>query len=185
VPPEAAGWARPYLERLFSRVGPAQSGLTDEIFGCGNSLLTRATTLEGAEPFDTGHNQTGGEDDVLFRRLEAEGRRFAWAADAWVYEHAPAHRANLGYALRRAFAFGQGPSQAAVRRRDRVGLLAWMVIGAGQTVVYGAAALLLWVVRHPARAGMLDRTARGIGKVLWQPRFEPLFYGQAEIARTA
>jgi hypothetical protein len=32
---------------------------------------------------------------------------------------------------------------------------------------------------------MLDRTARGIGKVLWQPRFEPLFYGQAEIARTA
>jgi hypothetical protein len=181
---EGAGWATPYLERLFSRVGPAGSGPTDTFHGCGNSLLTRATTLTRPEPFDPALDQSGGEDDRLFGRLAAEGRRFAWAAEAWVWEHAPAHRATLTYAMRRAFAYGQGPSQTASHQGDPVGLAKWMLVGAIQASTFGAAAAVLWLVRHPARADMLDRAAQGLGKVLWMPRFEPRFYGAAEVART-
>jgi hypothetical protein len=31
---------------------------------------------------------------------------------------------------------------------------------------------------------MLDRTARGLGKLLWTERFEPRFYGAAEVRRS-
>ena len=182
--PDAPGWAAGYLERLFSRAGPQQPGLIEEPYGCGNALLTRATALTGATPFDTGFDQTGGEDDVLFRRLKTEGRRFAWAPEAWVYEHAPAHRATMTYALKRAFAYGQSPCQAAAERGDATGILKWMTVGAGQTAIYGAAAGVLWAIRHPRRADLMDRAARGLGKVFWTPWFEPRFYGAAEVRRS-
>ncbi|HEX8570750.1 MAG TPA: glycosyltransferase family 2 protein, partial [Caulobacteraceae bacterium] len=111
--PDAPAWAASYLEGLFSREGPESSGPIDQAYGCGNSLMTRATALPAASPFDTGYDEIGGEDDVLFRSLAAQGRRFAWSREAWVYEHAPAHRATIDYALRRAFAYGQSPCQAA------------------------------------------------------------------------
>ena len=182
--PTAAPWTRPYFERLFSRFGPRHAGPTRHFWGCGNSLMTRATALAGPAPFDVARDQSGGEDDTLFRRLAREGRRFVWSPEAWVYEHAPAHRATMDYALKRAFAYGQSPCQAAARRRDPVLLLLWMGIGAGQTLVYGTGALILWLIRHPRRADLFDRTARGVGKLLWMPAFEPMFYGHAEAART-
>jgi glycosyltransferase involved in cell wall biosynthesis len=184
VPPEA-GWASPYLERMYSRLGPARSGPIVKPYGCGNSLLTRGTTLDGPSPFDPAMDQSGGEDDRLFNKLAAKGRRFAWSAEAWVWEHPAPHRANMDYALKRAFAFGQGPSQAARQRGDALGVARWMTIGAGQAVIFGAAAAALTLLRRPERAGMLDRTARGLGKVLWMPRFARAFYGAAEVARSA
>ena len=182
--PDGSGWATAYLERLFSRTGPAKSGPVSTHWGCGNSLLTRATTLAGAAPFSAAMDQIGGEDDLLFTQLADAGRRFAWAAEAWVWEHPAPHRATLAYAVRRAFAYGQGPSQTASYRGDRVGVAKWMAIGAAQTAVFGAAAGALWLLRRPERADMLDRAARGLGKVLWMPRFEPRFYGAAEVARS-
>ena len=182
--PDAPPWAAAYLQRLFSRAGPERSGPIAESYGCGNSLMTRATALRGPAPFDTGQDEIGGEDDVLFRKLRAEGRRFAWSAEAWVYEHAPAHRATMAYAMKRAFAYGQSPCQAAAERRDPLGLAKWMTIGAGQTLVFGMLAAVAWMLRSPARAGLLDRTARGLGKILWMPRFEPRFYGAAEVLRS-
>lgn len=182
--PEGAGWPTPYLERLFSRIGPARSGPIETHYGCGNSLLTRATTLAGPAPFDAAMDQVGGEDDRLFNRLRAEGRRFAWASEAWVWEHAPAHRATMDYALKRAFAYGQGPSQEASYRGDALGVARWMLIGAGQAAVFGGAAGMLWLLRRPERADMFDRTARGLGKVFWTPRFQQRFYGAAEVARS-
>lgn len=181
---DSGHWALAYLERLFSRHGPAESGLSPRYWGCGNSLLTRATALPGPTPFETSADQIGGEDDLLFGGLQARGGRFGWAADAWVIEHAPAHRATMEHALRRAFAYGQSPCQEAARRGDRLGIAKWMLIGAGQTAVFGAAAALLWLLRRPERADMLDRAARGLGKVLWTGRFEPKFYGAAEIRRS-
>ena len=104
--PDAKPWLRPYLERFFGRQGPAATGLIDHSFGCGDSLMVRATALPGAAPFDVSADQSGGEDDALFAALAARGGRFGWAADAWVEEFAPAHRATLSYALARAFAYG-------------------------------------------------------------------------------
>lgn len=181
--PEAQPWLKPYLERFFGREGPDDTGLIETPFGCGNSLMVRATALPGPAPFDAAADQAGGEDDALFAALQARGGRFGWAADAMVEEFAPAHRATLRYALARAFAYGQGPSQTAAASRDWPAVLRWMVIGAGQTVVWGAGAALLALIRSPKRAELYDRTARGIGKLLWMKGFEPHFYGARELAR--
>jgi len=181
--PEGTGWTRGYLERFFGRQGPSETGLLDHAYGCGNSLMKRATALPGAAPFDASADQSGGEDDVLFSALAARGGRFGWAADAGVDEFAPSHRANMKYALARAFAYGQGPSQTAARDRRWGGVARWMLIGAAQTAVWGAASIGLTLILSPRRAETLDRTARGIGKVLWMRGLEPHFYGARELAR--
>lgn len=181
--PEGTGWTTPYLERFFGRQGPARTGLIDHAYGCGNSLMVRATALPGPAPFDASADQSGGEDDMLFAGLQARGGRFGWAAEAWVDEFAPSHRATLAYALSRAFAYGQGPSQTAAKARDWPGVLRWMMVGAAQAVVWGAATLALTILAHPRRADTLDRAARGAGKVLWTRGFEPHFYGARELAR--
>lgn len=181
--PEAEAWLAPYLERFFGREGPARTSLIAEPYGCGNSLLVRTSALPGIAPFNVAADHAGGEDDALFAALAARGGRFGWAADARVEEFAPAHRATLRYALARAFAYGQGPSQTAAAARDWPGVARWMLIGAAQAVVWGTAAAALTLTARPARAEMYDRAARGLGKVLWTPGFEPQFYGARELAR--
>ena len=182
--PSAPAWNRPYLERVFSRSGPDEDTLIDEPYGCGNALYVRATALKGAAPFDVAHDQSGGEDDALFSQLASEGRRFGWAARAWVDEAAPEHRANMAYALKRAFLYGAGPSHAAAREHRWLALARWMVIGAGQTVVYGAVAAGQWIVGGSRRADWTDRAVRGLGKVFWMECFEFKLYGQAQLDRT-
>lgn len=179
----APEWARAHLDAFFGREGPTDDRLIQSPFGCGNCLMVRSTALQGDTPFDVSADQLGGEDDLLFARLTAAGRRFGWAARAWVDEVAPPHRATMGYALRRAFAYGQGPSQAARARGDWPALARWMAIGAAQTLAWGTLAIGLWAARSPRRATAMDRAARGMGKVLWAPMFEPHFYGAAELAR--
>lgn len=181
--PGAAAWTRPYLERFFSRLGPDADRLIEEPHGCGNALFVRARTLAGPAPFDVATDATGGEDDALFQQLARQGVRWGWAAHAWVEEAAPAHRATLAYALKRAFAYGQGPSQKAAKDRDWPGLTRWMIVGAGQAVVFGAVAALQWLARRPARADWTDRAVRGLGKVFWMKPFEPQLYGAAELQR--
>jgi succinoglycan biosynthesis protein ExoM len=181
--PDGTGWITDYLESFFGREGPAETGLIDHAYGCGNSLMVRATALPGPTPFDASADQSGGEDDALFAALEARGGRFGWAADAWVDEFAPPHRATMGYALARAFAYGQGPSQTAAKARNWPGVARWMIVGAAQAIVWGAAAAVLTLFMRPSRADMLDRTARGLGKIFWMKGFEPQFYGTRELAR--
>lgn len=183
--PEGTGWTTAYLEAFFGRAGPDRTQLIDAPWGCGNSLMVRATALPGDAPFDASADQTGGEDDKLFAALSARGGRYGWAAGAWVDEFAPPHRATLRYALTRAFAYGQGPSQTAAEAKDWPGVARWMVIGAAQAVVWGAAALALTLLRRPSRAQAMDRAARGLGKVLWTPGFEPRLYGAALIRQGA
>ena len=181
--PEGTGWTRAYLERFFGREGPARTGLIDHAYGCGNSLMVRATALPGAAPFDVASDRSGGEDDALFSALAARGGRFGWAAGAWVDEFAPPHRATLTYVLARAFAYGQGPSQTAARDRNWPGVARWMLIGAAQAVVWGAVATGLTLIVSDRRAEALDRAARGLGKIFWMKGFEPHFYGTRELER--
>ncbi|MBX9706541.1 MAG: glycosyltransferase [Caulobacteraceae bacterium] len=181
--PHESGWAAAYLQRFFGREGPVSTGLIDHGYGCGNSLMVRTTALPGPAPFDASADQTGGEDDALFAALQARGGRFGWAHDAWVEEFAPPHRATMRYALSRAFAYGQGPSQTAAKARNWPGVIRWMLIGAAQTVVWGTVSLALAVVAHPRRADLMDRTARGLGKIFWMRGFEPQLYGARELRR--
>lgn len=179
----APDWARAHLDAFFGREGPDEDRLIDKPWGCGNALLVRATALPGPAPFDVAADQLGGEDDALFAKVRAAGGRFGWAARARVSELAPPHRATMGYALRRAFAYGQGPSQEARARGDWAGVLKWMAVGLAQAALWSLASAALWLLRRPARARAMDRAARGLGKVLWAPVFEPKFYGAQELAR--
>ncbi len=181
--PGAPADVRPYLEEFFGRAGPDRDTLIDHPFGCGNSLMVRATALPGPTPFENRWDQSGGEDDALFAALSARGGQYGWSAAAWVDEVAPAHRAHLGYALSRAFAYGQSPSQAAWARRNAAGVAKWMAVGAAQLVGWGLIALPLTLLRRPGRARALDRAARGLGKILWMPGLEPRFYGASELRR--
>ena len=170
---------RSYFEGFFSREGPSEARLLEGHYGCGDSLIRRAALPHPTAPFARSRDQIGGEDDLLFEQMQARGARFAWAPEAWVWEHPEPARFTLGYALRRAFAYGQGPSYACMTRTppDRAGAARWMVVGMGQTVVFGLAALLKWLVRAPDRAHTFDRAARGLGKVLWFRPFRQRFYG--------
>ncbi len=170
---------RAYLEHFFSRVGPDEAGVIAHYYGCGDSLVRRAALPDTRRPFCGVRNQTGGEDDLLFGRMKAMGARFAWAPAAYVFEDPAPERLNLAYAIRRAFAYGHGPTAhcAAAVPPDRLGVARWMAIGLGQASLYGLLALAQWIARAPDRAFSLDKAARGLGKTLWWGPFRIAFYG--------
>ena len=179
--PETVRVHRDYLERFFSREGPAAAGPMPGYFGCGDSLLRRAALPNPDQPFDLGRNSIGGEDDLLFGTMQAAGATFVWAPDAWVWEDPIPDRLTLRYTLLRAFAYGQGPSEhcASSTPPDWPGVVRWMVIGLGQAAVFGAVAAVKWLIGAPDRAQALDRAARGLGKTLWFGPFKINFYGRS------
>lgn len=174
---------RPVVEAFFSRTGPDTDSLIARSYGCGNSLMKRETALVGPAPFDASADQTGGEDDNLFAKLKLQGKSFAWASNAWVQEHAPAHRASLVYLIQRAFARGQGPSQTAAANKDFTALLRWMLIGTAQFVVFGIAALGTGSGLGQTSARFMIRSTEGLGKIFWFKGFEPKLYGTNELDR--
>jgi glycosyltransferase involved in cell wall biosynthesis len=171
---------RDYLERFFSREGPAEAGILDHYYGCGDSLIRRAALPDPVTPFAIERNHIGGEDDMLFGHMRAAGARFAWEPAAWVWEEPVPSRMNLRYTIARAFAYGQGPTShcATAAPRDTLGVARWMIIGLGQAAVFGAVAGFKWLTRARDRAEWLDRAARGLGKTLWWGPFKIQFYGR-------
>ncbi|MDC7682803.1 glycosyltransferase family 2 protein [Asticcacaulis sp. BYS171W] len=169
---------RPYFEAFFSRFGPSESGPIPDYYGCGNSLLRRAALPEG-EVFDTNRNNCGGEDDKLFYGMRAAGKKMVWAADAFVWEDVPESRSTLNYTLPRAFAYGQGPSTSAMAGEIKKPFTCayWMLNGLVQATVFGGAGVALYATGSKAAARILDKAARGAGKLIW---FHKLgFYGTA------
>jgi len=171
---------RDYLQRFFSRLGPAEAGIIDHYYGCGDSLLRRAALPDPVAPFSMLRNEIGGEDDMLFGQMRIAGARFAWEPAAWVWEDPVADRLSLDYTIRRAFAYGQGPSAhcAAASPPDRLGIARWMAVGLVQAALFGAVAAGKWLTRAADRAEWLDRAARGLGKTLWWGPFKIQFYGR-------
>jgi hypothetical protein len=171
---------RDYLERFFSREGPAEAGIIDHYYGCGDSLLRRAALPDPLAPFAVERNHIGGEDDMLFGHMQAAGARFAWEPTAWVWEDPVPDRLSLDYTIRRAFAYGQGPSAhcAAASPPDRLGVARWMAVGVAQSALFGLVAGFKWLTRSGDRADWLDRAARGLGKTLWWGPFKIHFYGR-------
>jgi len=177
---EGAGAVRTaWLRRLYARLPELSDGPVDKPFGCGNSLIDRRACTLPSPPFDPAANETGGEDDRLFSILAQGGARFAWSSEARVTEHVDPRRGAWKALARRAFAFGQGPSQEAAERKAWAAVTVWMGVGALQAVVFG---LLI----APARLGgaelcatVIDKTVQGAGKLVWFDRFAPRFYGAA------
>lgn len=165
-----------FFEALYSRNGPALSGSTPRAYGIGNSLQPRLL-FEEPSPFDVAANETGGEDDRLFASWADAGARFAWAADAWVIEHLDHKRTRLLHGLKRAFAYGQGPCELAWSARDYRALARHMSVGVLQSVGCACASAIVIAGSTPRALMLLDRAARGAGKVFWF--LEQRFYGEA------
>lgn len=173
-----------HLKAFFARNPDLPDGLIPTFFGCGNALLDLRQLPERRPLFDAATNETGGEDDNLFSDIRRRGARFAWAGKARVWEHVPASRATLNYTLRRAVAYGQGPSKMAYEGGDFGQLIFWMGVGLGQLLVFGSLAALAFSVRAKNRAIWLNRAAQGFGKLVWWPKHR--FYGasQTQTAQT-
>jgi glycosyltransferase involved in cell wall biosynthesis len=170
-----------YYSNFFSRKLDGESRIIDEPWGCGNSFMHRQKVLSGECPFNIATNETGGEDDLLWRDVIANGYKFGWAKDAWVYEDVPKNRANLGYTTKRAFAYGHNTvSQCFDKSNPRylTGIYR-MCFGALQAVTLGAAAGVLWIIGHEKRAWAYDKALRGLGKVFWGGPFKVRIYGEA------
>ncbi|MGQ0534408.1 MAG: glycosyltransferase family 2 protein [Caulobacteraceae bacterium] len=170
-----------FFERLYSRAGPAKSGLIPRAYGIGNSLQPRAM-FDGQQSFDPRADQRGGEDDTLFASWAEAGATFAWAAEAAVIEHLGAERTHLRHGLKRAFAYGQGPCETAWAARRFATLARHMCIGAVQALAYGLASAVVVAGSTPRALAFLERAVRGAGKVLWF--WEQRFYGHALMSRT-
>lgn len=167
-----------YFNAFFSRYGAAHDEQLATYYGCGNSLIRRLR-MPAVQPFSVVQNDMGGEDDQLFNGLMKQGAVMAWAAHAPVFEDVPARRATLDYTLRRAFAYGQGPSWTAWLNKKYLIAMAWMVQGVAQALIFGLMAAALLAIGSAKAAPKLDKAARGLGKVLWFPPFKIAFYGTA------
>lgn len=179
VMPEADNPFYDYMKPLFSRKGRADDGLIERGIGSGNCLIDRNRLTLPSPAFNPNLNQTGGEDDDLFRKLERQDINIAWTNAAITSEHVPAHRATLRYVWRRNFAFGQTPTQEAADLgwRGLPSILKWMAVGMAQICIYGG--LWLWskLRRKPEAVRYWGRLAQGFGKIFWADSLSPKFYG--------
>ena len=83
------------------------TGPVSMIYGAGNMLIRRSVLEHYLdEPFAHAYAFTGGSDYDFFWRCRNDGRSFAWADDAQVFETTPPSRTTVGYVLRRKFRNG-------------------------------------------------------------------------------
>ncbi|MCH8620579.1 glycosyltransferase family A protein [Undibacterium sp. TS12] len=66
-----------------------------------------ASQQGGIGPFDPAFGTTGGEDTMLFRRLDSLGAVMVWCDEAPAYEFIPAERATARWLLQRSYRTGQ------------------------------------------------------------------------------
>ncbi|HSM94736.1 MAG TPA: glycosyltransferase family A protein [Rhizomicrobium sp.] len=87
----------------------------------GNLLARRSLFENMAMPwFDPAFGMSGGEDKDFFMRAKSDSARFAWANEAIMYDHVPPSRANLKWALNRAYSAGNSDMRVFLRHRPAV-----------------------------------------------------------------
>jgi len=144
-----------------------KTGLVPVIYGTG-SMAIRRDTLEQYldEPFLHDFAFTGGSDEEFFWRCRRDGRTFAWADDASVFETTPPSRTTVGYLLRRRFRAGTGATR--VERKFAGNLAGTLRRWCKALVLIGTGALFLPISAFGGRTAMmrsLFMTARGTGRI--------------------
>jgi glycosyltransferase involved in cell wall biosynthesis len=143
------------------------TGRVDMIYGAGSMVIRRDVLAQyHDEPFSHAFAFTGGSDIDFFIRCRRDGRSFAWADEAHVFETTPRSRTTSRWLLLRYFRKG---SEAT--RIDRLYLaghgsaLRRWVSGAG-LIGYGlsTAVLTAWRGRASVMAQLL-LAARGTGRL--------------------
>jgi glycosyltransferase involved in cell wall biosynthesis len=143
------------------------SGRIDMIHGAG-SMLIRRSVLESYldEPFSHDFAFTGGSDLEFFTRCRRDGRSFAWADSAFVFETTPPARTSVSWLLRRNFRRG-----SEITRIDRS--LNRTAAGFARRWLRACALLSFAALSLPFAAlcgrtavvSSLNRAARGAGRI--------------------
>ncbi|ABD86243.1 glycosyltransferase family 2 protein [Rhodopseudomonas palustris] len=143
------------------------TGPVPMIYGAGNMLIRRATLEHYLdEPFSHAFAFTGGSDLDFFKRCARDGRSFAWADRAEVFETTPKSRMTVSWLLLRAFRIGSDNTRTdrVAARGPRDAVLRW-VKGAG-LFGYGVALAPFALLRgRCAMIGSLKVAARGVGRL--------------------
>ena len=151
---------------LFAPVRFA-TGRVPMIYGAGNMLIRRAVLEQYLdEPFLHEFAFTGGSDFDFFWRCRIDGRSFAWADRAEVFETTPPARTTVGYLLRRKFR--NGTEATRLERKflnSMTGAMRRWYTGLG---LLGIGILSLPVAALRGRRAIMDsllRAARGAGRI--------------------
>jgi len=137
------------------------------IYGTGNMLIRRSTLEQYLdEPFLHDFAFTGGSDEEFFYRCRRDGRTFAWADEAHVFETTPRSRTTVGYLLRRMFRKGTGATRVERKFARSIGgaVRRWCK-GLG---LIGSAALSLPIAAFCGRRAIMRSlilAARGTGRI--------------------
>jgi succinoglycan biosynthesis protein ExoM len=103
IPSDAPRWLREFRGAHLPGRGDG-SPLADG--WSGNCLLRMATLSRLRIAFDRAFNLCGGEDQLFFRQMSAQGARIVYASAATAWEHTPAERTTLSFFLRREYRRG-------------------------------------------------------------------------------
>jgi glycosyltransferase involved in cell wall biosynthesis len=143
------------------------SGRVDMIYGAG-SMLAKRSMIEHYldEPFSHAFAFTGGSDLDFFTRCCRDGRSFAWADTAIVFETTPRSRTTLSWLLWRNFRKGSELVRIDRQWRAPMHVLALRWCRAVAQVTLGALCLPFAALRgRNAIVGGLNRIARGTGRI--------------------
>ena len=143
------------------------TGRVPMIYGSGNMMIRRSTLEKYLdEPFSNDFAFTGGGDEEFFWRCRREGRTFAWADDARVFETTPASRTTLRYLLRRRFRAGTGATRVERKLAGNIGSAACRWVKALGLI--GTAVLSLPFAAFGGRKAIVHSliiAARGTGRI--------------------
>lgn len=182
VYPQFGADADSYRRRKYTRDARVATGtVLPRWAGIGNTILLKERCFADDEPFDPTLGLTGGEDTVFLHRLLSGGRTLVWCAEAAVHETVPADRLDPHYLLKRAFRGGQSATFicTVVSPPQPARALRMMLVGGGQLLFYGSAALAMRLLGRGDWLPLMDKAAAGLGKLLWHPRFNLELYRRA------
>ena len=137
------------------------------IYGAGNMLIRRSVLERYLdEPFSHAFAYTGGSDYDFFWRCRIDGRSFAWADKAEVFETTPPARTTVSYLLRRKFRNGTEATRLERKFvRSVKGAMRRWYIGLG---LLGVGLLSLPLAALGGRRALMNslmQAARGAGRI--------------------
>jgi succinoglycan biosynthesis protein ExoM len=129
----------------------------------GNTLIRRAA-LKNLR-FNPAFGRTGGEDDDFFLRFAAAGNNMVVTNRARAHEMVPEARANMTYALGRAFRTGQLYSQLRTRGKSLLHKLVFAGDAAAKAFICGLISLLSRPVDRARSLRMAMKARHNLGKI--------------------
>lgn len=170
-----------FLTAFYTYSLPLTTGSKVGVRATNNALIRRSLISGDNEPFDTTLGLTGGEDTLFFSKLQANGARFIWSAEAIVKEAIPSDRIQRSTIWHRAFQRGQcrasTPMLLAPPRPHQT--LFWMMVGAAQIIILAPVIALLWLPDRRRALYCRWKLVSGVGKLFWMKSFRQKVYGTA------